>query len=127
MRRSTFFLTVRIATWISNLAIILLSLLPTDAITRTGFGGHIEHVVAYFGASFLTGLAYGTGRGVIIGLLALAGALECLQTFSPGRTSSVVDYFFSAIGIGLGSLSAGLLKDSVDMWVRQRPPSDPQS
>jgi VanZ family protein len=119
MQRSTFLLSVRIAAWASILAIALLSLLPTEAIVRTSLGGKVEHVVAYLAAALLTAVGYGTGASVALGLLAYAGALELLQAFSPGRTSSFVDYLFSAGGVGLGiSLAAGF-KKVTDPWLRQ--------
>jgi VanZ family protein len=119
MQPATVLLSVRIAAWASIIAIALLSLLPTDAIVRTSLGGKVEHVVAYLATALLTAVGYGTGAGVVLGLLAYAGALELLQAFSPGRTSSLVDYLFSAGGVGLGISLAGGFKKVTDPWLRQ--------
>jgi VanZ family protein len=118
MQHFTFRLSVRMAAWACILAIALLSLLPTEAIVRTSLGGKVEHVVAYLAAALLTAVGYGTGAGVVLGLLAYAGALELLQAFSPGRTSSLVDYLFSAGGVGLGIILAVRLKTLADAWLR---------
>ena len=90
-------------------AIAVLSLIPGDEMVRTGASGHIEHAVAYAGTSFLVAAAYGRWARVLGGLLVYAGVLEVLQHLSPGRTPSVVDYLFSAIGIVLGVAALGLL------------------
>ena len=55
-------------------------------------------------------LAYGDRWRVIVSLLSYAGVLEFLQRFSPGRASSVVDYLFSATGIGVGIVVFVLLR-----------------
>jgi VanZ family protein len=99
----------RLAAWTCIGAIAVLSLIPGDEMIRTSVGGHIEHAVAYAGTSFLVAAAYGRWRRVVAGLLVYAGALEMLQHFSPGRTPSVVDYLFSAIGVVLGVAALGLL------------------
>jgi hypothetical protein len=102
MPRTALQLAVRLCAWASMAAIALLSLLPSDAIVRTGGGGKLEHVAAYLGASFLIATAYGTRARVIGGLVICAGVLECLQAFSPGRTPSIVDFVFSSSGVVLG-------------------------
>jgi VanZ family protein len=86
-----------------------LSLTPADTVARTGFGGHVEHVVAYAGTTFLAAAAYGGWMRVATSMLAYAGVLEFLQHFSPGRTPSVVDYLFSSVGIVAGLAAAALL------------------
>jgi VanZ family protein len=64
---------------------------------RTGHSGHVEHVLAYAGTTFLTAMAFAE-RGLsrlALALLIFAGGLEFLQRFSPGRTSSIWDFMFS--------------------------------
>jgi VanZ family protein len=102
MQHTTLQLGVRICAWASLAAIVLLSLLPSDGVVRTGASGKLEHVVAYLGASFLVAMAHGTRARVIAGLFVCAGVLECLQTFSPGRTPSLFDFAGSSSGIVLG-------------------------
>jgi VanZ family protein len=90
----------------------VLSLAPTEAIVRTDLGGRAEHVIAYTGAVFVTGLAY-WNQGAIrlaVAFATYAGILETLQRFSPGRTSSLVDYMFSIAGIVVGMVLVLLLK-----------------
>jgi len=86
-------------------ALAVLSLLPADQVTRTGIGGHIEHVIAYAGTAFLCTAGWRGGarpQPVILALLAYAGALEFLQRYSPGRVSSLGDFIFSGSGILIG-------------------------
>jgi VanZ family protein len=101
----------RLAAWTCIAAIAALSLAPvgTVAMVRTDLGGHIEHAIAYAGTTFLAAAAYGRWRRVVAGLLVYAGTLEMLQHFSPGRTPSVVDYLFSAVGVVAGAAALGLL------------------
>lgn len=99
----------RLAAWTCVAVIAVLSLTPSAAMVRTSAGGHIEHAVAYAGTSFLVAAAYGRWGRVVAGLLVYAGVLEMLQHFSPGRTPSVIDYLFSAIGVVIGVAALGLL------------------
>jgi VanZ family protein len=46
---------------------------------------------------------------LLLALFAYAGSLEFLQRFSAGRTSSLEDFLFSALGIALGIAMAALL------------------
>ena len=103
-------IALRVAAWTCIFAIAVLSLAPTKTIPRTGVGGKLEHVIAYAIATFLTALAYNDGWRVIISFLSYAGVLEFLQQFSPGRMSSVGDYLFSAVGIGIGVAVFALLR-----------------
>jgi VanZ family protein len=92
--------------WVCIAAVAILSLVPSGTVARTGMGGHLEHAMAYAGAAFLAAAAYGGWARIAGCLFVYAGALEFLQHFSPGRTPSVVDFAFSAIGIvvGVGAL-----------------------
>ncbi|MCB4769593.1 VanZ family protein [Ancylobacter sp. Lp-2] len=87
-------------------AIIGLSLLPAQDMYRTGAPKGGEHFVAYLGAALLMGFAFRGGwrRGLLIaaGFVALAGLLECLQRFSPGRTPHFSDFLASAAGVVSG-------------------------
>lgn len=71
---------------------------------RTDLGGQVEHVIGYAGTAFIAAMAFAE-RGLIRLTLALciyAGVLEFLQRFSPGRTSSIVDFLFSSTGVVIG-------------------------
>lgn len=101
----------RLATLMCITAVGIVSLAPAEAVVRTSVGGQIEHVVAYAGTTFTAATAYG-GYGnvrVSFALLAYAGALEFLQRFSPGRTSSFEDYMFSAAGVLAGMAAVVIL------------------
>jgi VanZ family protein len=94
----------RFAAWGCNMAVAVLSLIPSEQMLRTGFSGHVEHVLAYAGTAFITAMAY-SERGlsrIVFALLIYAGALEFLQRFSPGRTSSIWDFMFGGAGVLMG-------------------------
>jgi VanZ family protein len=90
--------------WSCIVGLAVLSLIPKDHMLRTGFGGHIEHIVAYLGTALAVASAYGATRcpHIVAGLIAYAGTLELLQNFSPGRTPAIVDFACSSIGVLLG-------------------------
>jgi VanZ family protein len=102
------------------LAIALLSLLPADRITRTTLGGHLEHVFAYLATASIAGMAYRERplAQVVLALIAYAGSLEFLQRFPPGRSSSLEDFVFSALGIALGIAISALLNQLSGIWRR---------
>jgi VanZ family protein len=99
----------RFAAWACIAAIAVLSLTPSASMLRTSAGGHIEHAIAYAATTFLVAATYGRWGRVMAGLLAYAGALEMLQHFSPGRTPSMVDYLFSALGVVIGVAALSLV------------------
>jgi VanZ family protein len=101
----------RAATLLCILAIAILSLLPAERLTRRTLGGHLEHVFAYLATASIAGMAYRERHlaQLLLALFAYAGSLEFLQRFSPGRSSSVEDFMFSAIGIALGVALSALL------------------
>jgi VanZ family protein len=102
----------RVAAWSCLIAIGALSLAPAERMTRTGLGGHIEHLAAYAATALAVGVAY-ADHGVLriaLALLAYAGCLEVLQQFSPGRTSSFLDFTMSSAGALIGIVAFALLK-----------------
>jgi len=103
--------TLRLAGWVCVFAVALLSLLPAEEMTRTGFPGKVEHVVAYAGTAFVLGLGYGTAGSSfrIMLLAAYACTLEYLQTFSPGRSAAWGDAAGSVSGVIAGTLMIYLL------------------
>ena len=93
-----------VAAWSCIVALSVLSLIPKAHMPRTGFGGQVEHILAYLGTALVVASAYGaTGRlRIVAGLVTYAGALELLQNFSPGRTPAIEDFACSSIGVLLG-------------------------
>jgi VanZ family protein len=101
----------RVAAWGCLTAIGALSLAPAERMTRTGLGGHIEHLVAYAVTALAVAVAY-VEHGVLriaLALLAYAGCLEFLQQFSPGRTSNFLDFTMSSAGALIGIAAFALL------------------
>jgi VanZ family protein len=94
------------------LAIIVLSLVPGTHRPHTGLPGEAEHFIAYC----LTAFAFALGfqplvyRLVLaIGLALLAGLMEVLQHFVPGRHSALADAIVSSLGGLFGLALGGLL------------------
>ena len=112
MDNDRYLVWTRLAAWCGILAIAVLSLLPADKLERTSIGGHAEHVVAYAATSIFVALAYPASRlaWILAVLVIYAASLEYLQHFSPGRTSSVVDFAFSGFGIGVGLMVSMALR-----------------
>ena len=100
--------SLRVLTWCCVILLAVLSLLPTQAMVRTGLPGQLEHFVAYAGSAAIAMAGYGASRGIVQiiigGFWVYAGILEYLQHFSPGRHPAIEDFAASA----LGSLCAGL-------------------
>jgi VanZ family protein len=114
-RRKT---AIRLALAACIAAIAVLSLAPADMIARpeqggyTDLGGPADHMMGYAAAAFLASITCNERGMALIGLafLAGAGALELLQQFSPGRTSSLEDFIFSTVGVMVGVAASLLLK-----------------
>ena len=103
---------LRLLTWCCVVLLAVLSLLPAQAITRTGLPGQFEHFIAYAGSAAIAMAGYGLSRGgmrIIGGFWAYAGVLEYLQHFSPGRHPSLEDFAASALGALCGGLAITLL------------------
>lgn len=102
----------RLAAWSCLVAIAVLSVLPGDDMVRTPMGGRSEHVIAYALTTLAVANAHRTAHLVAISgaLVAYAGCLEYLQRYIPGRSSALIDFAFSASGVGMGALLIVLLK-----------------
>ena len=64
----------------------------------------LDHFTAYFGLALLSALAWGLRRSLIwlfLGLVALGGGLEILQTVV-GRDGELGDFFANDLGIATG-------------------------
>jgi hypothetical protein len=85
--------------------IVILSLVPGTWRPHTGAGGLMEHLAAYTLVATAFGFALANTRQAFvygIGLTAVAGLLEELQHFSPGRTPNIEGFLASSSGVWLG-------------------------
>ena len=107
---------LRIAAWLSLLALVIASWTPGYYMVRTGAGGSFEHVGAYFVATLLWVLAYPRlpPWGIGAALAAYAGILELGQLYVPGRHSQFEDFAASCIGAALVIMPA--------MWMQRSAP-----
>jgi hypothetical protein len=111
------FLTIaRAAGFIGILGIIVLSLVPGIDRPHTGLPGQAEHFIAYCVTAFSLALGFRStaSRAIIaLALTLLAGAMEVLQLWVPGRHSAIIDALASSLGglfgIALGGLLLGLV------------------
>jgi VanZ family protein len=113
MRASLLVNLLRALTWCCVILLAVLSLLPAQAMVRTGFPGRLEHFVAYAGSAAIAMAGYGANRGsmqIIGGFWAYAGVLEYLQHFSSGRHPAFEDFAASALGALCGGLAVALLR-----------------
>ena len=93
-------------------AIIALSLVPGVYRPHTGLPGKVEHFIAYCstGTVFALGFWSRASRIMIaLGLTLLAGSMEILQMWVPGRHPAIVDAAASSMGGLLGIALGGLL------------------
>jgi VanZ family protein len=84
-----------------------LAWLPANAMTRTSLGGHTEHLIAYFGAATVMGLAARTTRRLVVQCLLLIGyaaILEAGQLYATGRQASLQDFASSSSGVLIGAM-----------------------
>jgi VanZ family protein len=97
---------LKLVAWSCLVALGVLSLLPSASLKRTGFGGHLEHFVAYLLTAGIFYLAHRSRRRhsvmIAIGLAAAAALLEIGQYFSAGRTPALGDWMASTTGVVAG-------------------------
>ena len=109
----TFILTsARAAGFFGVLAIIVLSLVPGTYRPHTGLPGVAEHFIAYCSTAFAFALGFRSRASRIVIALVLtllAGSMEVLQLWVPGRHSAIIDAVFSSLGGLLGIALGGLL------------------
>jgi VanZ family protein len=104
--------SLRVLTWCCVSLLAILSLLPAQAMVRTGLPGRLEHFVAYAGSAAIAMAGYGASRGgmqIIGGFWVYAAILEYLQHFSRGRHPSIADFAASAFGALCGGVAVVLL------------------
>jgi VanZ family protein len=87
--------------------VTVMSLLPARDLPKVAVSDKLEHAGAYFVLAVLGGLGLRERRGLLflfIVLCAMGGAIELLQSFSPGRTPDVFDALANATGAAVGTL-----------------------
>ena len=102
----------RVAGCFGVLAIIVLSLVPGIDRPHTGLPGVAEHFIAYYSTALAFGLGFrSTASRIVIALslTLLAGSMEVLQLWVPGRHSAIIDAVVSSLGGFLGIVMGGLL------------------
>lgn len=111
--------------------IALLSLVPGDVQVRTGAPKELEHLVAYTTAGALIAVALDGRWHWAIGtafLVVLAGSLELLQDFAPGRSPNLMDWkassFGSIAGVVLSSLWSRAIRGAGTCRQRERSRTD---
>ena len=94
-------------------ALATLAWLPANAMTRTTFGGHAEHLIAYLGTAMVMGLASRTTPSLVAQTLLLIGyaaILEVGQLYAIGRHASFQDFAFSSSGVLIGTALAWMAR-----------------
>ena len=106
------------ADWLLRAKVWVASWLPwARQLEQAGLGGHADKWLHFGLFALLGGLAthiwwrWASLRPVMLGLLALGVATECLQHFIPGRGASAADFAADALGL----LAGGVL-----LWQVQR-------
>jgi VanZ family protein len=110
----TFFTIARPAGFFGVLMIIVLSLVPGSYRPHTGLPGEAEHFIAYCltASAFALGYRSRTSWVIVAFILTLlAGSMEVLQLWVPGRHSAIMDAVVSSLGGLLGTLLGGTLFD----------------
>ena len=109
----TFLFTIaRAAGFFGVLAIMVLSLVPGIDRPHTGLPGVAEHFIAYYSTAFAFALGFRSRASrvvIVLGLTLLAGSMEVLQLWVPGRHSAIIDAVVSSLGGLLGIALGGLL------------------
>ncbi|HEY2183657.1 MAG TPA: hypothetical protein VGH39_01580 [Xanthobacteraceae bacterium] len=101
-------LTLKVCTAVALGLLVFAALGPGKFVPRSGFGWQIDHVVGYFGFTFLFCLGWPRPRMVGGSLAAFAVLLEGLQAFTPDRHADLQAALYSAGGALAGAMFAEL-------------------
>ena len=94
---------------IGLLAVILVSVIPGDAVPRIGVRDVSAHMMAYAALAFVGGIACQRARSLLIltaGLVFLGMSLEVIQALIPSRDANGYELLADVVGIALGSAAA---------------------
>ena len=88
--------------------LVVVALGPPKWAPRSGFGWEIDHFVGYFVIALM--LCFAWPRPLVVGggLVVFAASLEALQALTPDRSSNVFAALYSACGVVLAAVIAGL-------------------
>jgi VanZ family protein len=107
----------------SVLLVVVLSVLPQEVVPVFRISDKVAHFIAYAAIAALGVLGFqGAAGGVVIGVVALGGALEVVQAYIPGRSAELLDFVVDVVGVAAGYLLARLLRP---LWA-QRGDSAPE-
>jgi leader peptidase (prepilin peptidase)/N-methyltransferase len=93
---------IPVAGYLGVIAIVVFSLVPGEWRPSIGLAKPLEHVVAYVIVGAVLAAANRAGWPQILLLIGLAGILEILQVWVPGRDSKLTDFLASSAGALLG-------------------------
>jgi len=96
-------------------AVVAASLTPGSWRPQTPMPTTVEHLIAYTLVAFWFALilpGVRTRIACVLALMALAGAMELVQTLIPSRRGQLVDFSYSAAGVSIGS-AVGILATSL--------------
>ena len=99
----------RMAFFVGLFAVIVLSVMPTEAIPKLGLPDILKHMAAYAALALAGGIAFRDARSLFMlaaGLLFLGASLELVQGLIPGRDASGYEFLANLAGIALGSAAA---------------------
>jgi VanZ family protein len=92
---------LRLAFAAAVLAIVVLSLMPSESLPRVGISDKLQHLAAYAVLAALGWLGFPTRRAALrlmLFLPLLGIALEFGQMFVPNRSAEVIDAVVNALG-----------------------------
>lgn len=96
------------------LVIIALSLVPGSDRPQTGLPALVEHFIAYCATASALALGFRSRASrvaIVLGFTLLAGLMEVMQLWVPGRSSAMIDAVVSSAGGLLGIVLGGILLD----------------
>ncbi len=92
------------------LTVTVLSLLPQAVMPKVEISDKLSHFIAYTAIATLGLLGYrAVAMRIALGVIALGGAIEIVQTFVPGRSAEMLDFVVDIGGVAAGLLLSRLL------------------
>jgi hypothetical protein len=102
--------TLRAMAWISLLAVVVMTLGPTDVRPVTLAPPNLERLAAFVVVGMLFGAAYRRNVPIlVVALVCAAALLELGQLLVPNRHATALAFMFKAIGGGMGIFLGNLV------------------